>query len=95
VFNFGTRDGRTTELLYRLQNGTHRGQGDATGQSTHGRMGLGTACEAETSGVKSVSIENSGGKIFMSLDSEKLCIHRNHSFNNNNNNKLQMGARTT
>jgi hypothetical protein len=34
----------------------------AMDQSTHGRMELGTACKAETSGMKSVSIERSEGK---------------------------------
>jgi hypothetical protein len=31
-------------------------------QSIHGRMGLGIACKEETSKIKNVSIESSGGK---------------------------------
>jgi hypothetical protein len=49
-------------LLDRLQNGTHRGKGGAADQSIHGRMGLGTAGKGETSRMKNVSIESSGGK---------------------------------
>jgi hypothetical protein len=49
-------------LLDRLQNGTHRGKEGAADQSIHGRMGLGTACKAETSRTKNVSIDSSGGK---------------------------------
>jgi hypothetical protein len=49
-----------------LQNGTHRGREAAADQSTRGRMGLGTACKAETSRMKNVSIESSGGR--------KLCF---------------------
>jgi hypothetical protein len=54
VFNFGTIDGRTTELLEVLQNGSHRGKGEAADQSTHRKMGLGTGRKAETSGMKNV-----------------------------------------
>jgi hypothetical protein len=36
---------RTAELLDRLQNGIHRGNGGAADQSTDGRMGLWTACK--------------------------------------------------
>jgi hypothetical protein len=50
------------ELLGRLQNGSHREQGGTADQSTHGRMGLGTAYKAETSRMKKVSIKKSGGK---------------------------------
>jgi hypothetical protein len=51
-----------------LHNGTHRGKAGAADQSTQGRMGLGTARKEETSRVKNVSIESSGGKIkIMSL----------------------------
>jgi hypothetical protein len=58
----------TAELLDRLQNGTHGGKGAAADQSIHGRMGLGTACKGETSRVKNVLIESSGGT--------KLCLGR-------------------
>jgi hypothetical protein len=58
---------RTVELLGRFQNGTHREKGGTADQSTHGRMGLGAARKAETSRMKNVSTESSGGK--------KLC-HR-------------------
>jgi hypothetical protein len=51
-----------TALLDRLQNRTHRERGGAADQSTHGRIGLRTACEAETSRMKNVSIEKSGRK---------------------------------
>jgi hypothetical protein len=36
-------------------------------------MGLGTACKAETSGMKNISIENSGEKIFTFLVQEN-CV---------------------
>jgi hypothetical protein len=52
---------RTAELLDSLQNGTHRGNEDAADQSTRGRIGLGTACKAETSRMKNISVEDSGG----------------------------------
>jgi hypothetical protein len=52
---------RTAELLDRLQNGTHRGCVGVADQSTHGRMGLGAACKAETSRLKNISIENFAG----------------------------------
>jgi L-alanine-DL-glutamate epimerase-like enolase superfamily enzyme len=54
-------------MLDRLQNRTHRGKGGAADQSTHGRMGLRTACKEETLRVKNISIESSGGKTIMSL----------------------------
>jgi hypothetical protein len=57
---------RTAELLNRLQNGTRRGKGDAANQSIHGRIGLGIACKEETSRMKNISNESSGGK--------KLCV---------------------
>jgi hypothetical protein len=41
---------------------THRGKVGAADQSTHGRMGLGTACKEETSRMN-ISIESSGRKI--------------------------------
>jgi hypothetical protein len=59
-----------------LQNGTHRRKGGAADQLTHRRMGLGTARKVETSVMKNVSIERSGGKMFMTLGSGNLCIHR-------------------
>jgi hypothetical protein len=59
-----------------------QGTRDATDQSTHEGMGLGTAGKAETLGMKNVSIERSGGKRFMSLCSGNPCIHKNNSFNN-------------
>jgi hypothetical protein len=55
-------DWRTAELLDRLQNGNHRGKGGVADQSIHGRIRLGTACKGETSKMKNVSIESSGGK---------------------------------
>jgi hypothetical protein len=76
VCNFGTRDGRTAEFLDGLQNGAHRGKGDSADQSTHGRMMLGTACKAETSRMKCVSLESSGRKRLTTMGSGKLCIHR-------------------
>jgi hypothetical protein len=51
----------TTELLDRLQNGTHTGRGVAD-QSVHGMIGLWTARKAETSWMKNNLIESSGGK---------------------------------
>jgi hypothetical protein len=57
---------RSAELLDRLQNGTHRGKAGTADQSVHGRMGLGTACKEETSRIKNVLIQSSGGK--------KLCL---------------------
>jgi hypothetical protein len=53
---------RTAELLDRLQNGNHRGKRGMADQSIHGRIALGTACKGETSRIKNVSIESSGGK---------------------------------
>jgi hypothetical protein len=38
------------------------GKGGAADQSGHGRMGLGTAWKKETSRMKNISIESSGGK---------------------------------
>jgi hypothetical protein len=52
----------TAGLLDRLQNGTHRGKGGEADQSTHGRIGLGTACKEETSRMRNVSSERSGAK---------------------------------
>jgi hypothetical protein len=43
-----SRKCRPAELLQRLQNGIHGGKGSVAHQSTHGMMGLGTACKAET-----------------------------------------------
>lgn len=54
---------RTAELLDSLQNEIYRGKGDVADQSTHGRMGLGAAFKKETSRMKNVSVESSGGKI--------------------------------
>jgi hypothetical protein len=45
-----------------LHSGTRKGKGGAADQSIHGRMVLGTACKEETSRMKNVSIEGSGGK---------------------------------
>jgi hypothetical protein len=53
---------RTAKLLDRLQNGTHKGKEGMADQSTDGRTGLGTTYKEETSRVKNVSIESSGGK---------------------------------
>jgi hypothetical protein len=53
---------RTAELLDRLQNGTHRGKGDAVYQSIHGKMGLGTVCKEETLRMNNVSNQSSGGR---------------------------------
>jgi hypothetical protein len=60
-------EGRTAELIARLENGTHRGRSGAADRSTHGRMGLGTAYKEETSRIKNVSIESSGKKKNMCL----------------------------
>jgi hypothetical protein len=57
---------KTAELPDRLQNGTHKGKGGVADQSTHGRIGLGAAYKKETSRMKNVSVESSGGK--------KLCL---------------------
>jgi hypothetical protein len=57
---------RAAELLDRLQNGTHRGKGCVADQSLHGRMGLGASCKKETSRMKNISVESSGGK--------KICL---------------------
>jgi hypothetical protein len=58
----------TAGLLARLQNGTHRGKGGAADQSIHDRrMGLGTARKGETSRMKNISTEGSGGGKNMSL----------------------------
>jgi hypothetical protein len=44
-----------------LHNGTCRVKGGVADQSTHRRMGFGTACKEETSRMKNVLIETSGG----------------------------------
>jgi hypothetical protein len=53
-------------LFDRLQNGTYRRKLGAADQSIHGRMGVGIARKGETSRMKTVSIEGSGGR--------KLCL---------------------
>jgi hypothetical protein len=66
---------RTADLLDRLQNGTHRGNGGEADQSTHGRTGKGTACKQEVSRMRNILIESSGVKK-KSLQVEENCIHR-------------------
>jgi hypothetical protein len=53
---------RNAELPDRLQNGTTKGRGGAAEQSIRGRMGLERVCKDETSRMKTVSIESSGGR---------------------------------
>jgi hypothetical protein len=74
---------RTAELLDRLQNGTHRGKGSPAEQSAHGRMGLGIASKEETSRMKNISFENSGGKNYDS-GFRKTVYSQKNSFNNHN-----------
>jgi hypothetical protein len=45
-----------------LLNETHREKAGTAEQSTHGRMGLGTACEKEISRMKKISIDGSEEK---------------------------------
>jgi hypothetical protein len=45
----------------RLQNGTHKGKGGVADKSTHGRLGLGTTCKAETSRMENASVKSSAG----------------------------------
>jgi hypothetical protein len=66
-------------LLDRLQNGTHRGKGDAADQSVHGRMGLGTACKDETLRMNNVSIVSSGGRK-LRLWVEENCVFTKNSY---------------
>jgi hypothetical protein len=52
-------------LLDRLENVTLREKGDTADKSVHGRLGLATACKAETSRMKHFSIDSSGGKNYV------------------------------
>jgi hypothetical protein len=52
-------------LLDRLQNGTHRGKRGAADQSTHGKMGLGTACKEETLRVRMFRSRDMEGKNYV------------------------------
>jgi hypothetical protein len=49
------------------------GNGGAGDQSAHGRTGLGTACKAETSRMKKISIKSSGGKNIFVWNTRKKC----------------------
>jgi hypothetical protein len=49
----------------------------AADQSIHGRMGLGTACKEETSRMKNVSIESSGGKNYAFGLRKTACRQKN------------------
>jgi hypothetical protein len=69
------------ELVGRLHNGTHRGKGGAADQSVHGRIGLGTVCKAETSRMKNVLIESSGGKNYV-FESRKTVYSQKNSRRN-------------
>jgi hypothetical protein len=63
---------RTAVLIDRLQNVTQKGKGGTAGHSTHGKMGLWTACKEETLAMKNILIESSGRKIYVWV--EENCI---------------------